>query len=99
VPLTTDCIEAHPRHWGKCAGTVADWVHNDRLAVAAKRLHDRRVSVVNLTKFFCRKRVCPAVIGREIPYRDTSHLTVTFAKSLIPYLRPAVRAAMPKSKR
>jgi len=94
VPLTTDCLEDHPRHWKKCAGRTRDWVGKDRLAQAAKQLGDPRIRIVDLTRFFCRDGTCPAVIGGEIPYRDTSHLTVTYTKSLIPYLRPAVEAAM-----
>jgi hypothetical protein len=94
IPLTTDCIKDHPRRWKKCAGRMADWVHNDRLMDAARRIHDPRISTVNLNRFFCRKGVCPAVIGGVIPYRDSSHLTVTFTKSLVPYLRPAVERAM-----
>jgi hypothetical protein len=61
---------------------------------AARRIRDPRISTVNLNRFFCRKGVCPAVIGGVIPYRDSSHLTVTFTKSLVPYLRPAVERAM-----
>jgi hypothetical protein len=94
APLVSDCIADHPRHWKKCAGRTADWVINDPLADAARELDHRRVHTVNLNKFFCRDGTCPAVIGGEIPYRDASHITVTFAKSLIPYLRPAVEAAM-----
>ena len=98
VPLTTDCVEAHPKHWKKCAGRSADWVTDDRLTDAAKEAADHRIRTVNLNRFFCRAGICPAVIGGEIPYRDTSHLTVTFTKSLIPYLGPAVEAAMPASR-
>ncbi|WP_261974867.1 SGNH hydrolase domain-containing protein, partial [Curtobacterium sp. B18] len=42
--------------------------------------------VVDLTKYYCTDTTCPAVIGGVLVYRDTSHITGTWAKSLEPYI-------------
>ncbi|MFJ3321397.1 MULTISPECIES: acyltransferase family protein [unclassified Curtobacterium] len=43
-------------------------------------------SVLDLTKYYCTDTTCPAVIGGVLVYRDTSHITGTWAKSLEPYI-------------
>jgi len=41
---------------------------------------------VDLSDIICDKTVCPATRGKYLVYRDTNHLTATFAKALEPYL-------------
>ncbi len=43
-------------------------------------------TLLDLTDFYCRDGTCPAVIGGVTVYRDISHLTVTYAKTLAPYV-------------
>jgi len=42
--------------------------------------------LLDLTDFYCRDGACPAVIGGVAVYRDVHHLTVTYSKTLAPYL-------------
>jgi hypothetical protein len=92
--LVTDCVAAHPKKWGGCSGKPRKWIHPDPLTDAAKQLKSADVFTVNLDKYICTKKSCPAVVGGVIPYRDENHLTVTFSKTLVPYLLPAVRKAL-----
>ena len=48
---------------------------------------------VDMTSFYCRGNVCPAVIGGVNVYRDNSHVTTTYARSLAPYLWKAFQRA------
>jgi peptidoglycan/LPS O-acetylase OafA/YrhL len=41
---------------------------------------------VDLSDVLCGSKVCPATLGRYLVYRDTDHLTATFATALAPYL-------------
>ena len=41
---------------------------------------------VDLTSVICDPTRCPVTRGRYLVYRDTSHLTATFARALAPYL-------------
>jgi hypothetical protein len=43
---------------------------------------------VDLTAVLCDPTRCPVTRGKYLVYRDTSHLTATFAKALAPYLAP-----------
>ncbi len=41
---------------------------------------------VDLTSLLCDTARCPVTLGKYLVYRDTSHLTATFATALAPYL-------------
>lgn len=42
--------------------------------------------VVDLSDFICRRETCPPVVGGVLVYRDSNHLTATYAKTLAPFL-------------
>ncbi len=56
----------------------------DALSAAARRTQG--AELVDLTSFYCDEQECPVVIGGVNVYFDNNHLTVTFAKTLAPYL-------------
>jgi hypothetical protein len=43
---------------------------------------DLDVRVIDLTAYFCGQTHCPAVVGDLVVYRDASHITTQFAKTL-----------------
>ena len=43
-------------------------------------------TLVDLTDYLCRRETCPVVIGGVDVYADSNHLTVTYARTLAPYL-------------
>jgi hypothetical protein len=52
------------------------------------------VRVIDAADRFCLGRLCPAVIGNVLVYRQTGHITATYAATLAPWLErrlPAVR--------
>jgi peptidoglycan/LPS O-acetylase OafA/YrhL len=53
-----------------------------------------RAALVDLTRYYCTDTTCPAVIGGVLVYRDTSHITGTWAKTLEPYLDQQLRATL-----
>jgi hypothetical protein len=56
----------------------------DVLSAAARRTPGTKV--IDLTDFYCDASKCPVVIGGVDVYADNNHLTVTFARTLAPYL-------------
>jgi peptidoglycan/LPS O-acetylase OafA/YrhL len=56
----------------------------DALSAAAERTPGAKV--IDLTRFYCDEETCPVVIGGVNVYFDNNHLTVTYAKTLAPYL-------------
>jgi peptidoglycan/LPS O-acetylase OafA/YrhL len=62
-----------------------------QLAAAA----ESKVSVVDMTDFYCDDSKCPAVIGDVIVYRDAAgHISGTYMKSMAPFLIDRIQAAI-----
>ncbi len=86
VPNIPDCIASSKKPLVDCSGTPKTWNSMDPLADAVRSLAMGRTSVVDMSEFFCRADICPAIIGSVIAYIDGSHLTATYVRTLIPYL-------------
>ena len=86
------CVEEHREDAAeRCAHPRADAVRDDGQAAAAREVP--RARVVDLTDFYCTD-VCPPVIGHVLVYRDRSHITRTWARTLAPYLGRGIQAAL-----
>jgi peptidoglycan/LPS O-acetylase OafA/YrhL len=102
-PATTvedvpNCVAQHRHQLTACEGTRSSWMHKDPLADAVRALKSKKASVANLTDWFCTKSTCPAVIGGAMVYFDGSHITATYARTLVPVLEPIVAKAMGSKK-
>jgi len=73
---------------------------------AFKRIHDwnlefdvraaedtPKTHLIDVTAEICPGELCRAVIGNALVYRDKSHLTATFARTLSPWIEEGLRAA------
>ena len=92
VPQATiDCVGdvANPASdcgWPAGRATARTHVLED----AARGLSD--VEYVDLTDHFCVSGTCPAVVGSVLVYRDeSSHVTDTYARTLLPHLEMALK--------
>ena len=93
---TLDCVERAINERRPAAGACAlprpqflD-AYPDAAATAARRLKKPNVGVVDLTEFYCDKRLCYPVIGGVLVNSDTSHITPLFNGTLAPYLLRAL---------
>ena len=93
MPSVPDCVGAHPDDFAKCSAPRTAWLRPDPLADAAKGIASPKLTVADLTNYFCTD-VCSPVIGKAMVYVDGSHITQTFARTLAPYLEPYVRKAL-----
>jgi hypothetical protein len=89
VPVgTMDCVERamdrHQRAGARCA--VPRGIAPDAAAVAARRMRDPRIRVVDLNRFICDRRRCYPVVGGVLVFKDLDHLTPLFATTLGPFL-------------
>jgi hypothetical protein len=57
-------------------------------------MHDPGATTLDLADHICGPTVCPAVIGGVPVYFDNSHLSATFARTLVPYIEPALERAL-----
>ncbi|WP_181436348.1 acyltransferase family protein [Curtobacterium sp. MCBD17_008] len=85
-PTTTACDQT------RSAGTAPF----DGQEQAAKRI-GRLAQVVDLTDLYCTDTTCPAVIGGVLVYRDKTHITNTFAKTLRPFLERGIERALQRA--
>jgi peptidoglycan/LPS O-acetylase OafA/YrhL len=77
----------------RCAASRAKRLWRfDGNAEAVARLD--RTGLVDMTDFYCTKKVCPSVIGGVAVYRDRTHITATYMRTLAPYLGVRLRAAL-----
>ncbi|HEY0697131.1 MAG TPA: SGNH hydrolase domain-containing protein, partial [Micromonospora sp.] len=90
-----ECVSQHPRRLTRCS------VDRDRALRAgsgevqeraARGLRD--VELIDLNDAVCPTERCAPVIGGVLVYRDTMHLTATYARSMAPRLDRALGALL-----
>ncbi|MCS5729053.1 acyltransferase [Herbiconiux moechotypicola] len=71
----------------------------DPIAIAARSAIDsgQDVTLLDFSDTYCTATECPAVVGGANVYRDTDHLTRTFAFTLEPFLERAMTDALTRS--
>ena len=62
----------------------------DTFAAAARATP--RATSIDLTDYYCDTTTCPSVIGGVNVYRDNSHLTITYTKTMAPYVLRELRS-------
>ena len=58
----------------------------DAATVAAGVRRVPRIGVIDPTSRFCLAKLCPAVIGDVLVYRNSGHVTASFTETLAPWL-------------
>jgi hypothetical protein len=87
VIRTTPWLPFEP---AKCLATATNWIadcipprstalRRDPVSRVATQLN---VRMVDLSAYFCTDRVCPVMIGGALVYRDSHHITTTYARTL-----------------
>ncbi|WP_022883312.1 acyltransferase family protein [Glaciibacter superstes] len=51
-------------------------------------------TVIDLSDLYCTATTCPAVIGNVVVYRDTTHVTATWARTLAPIIGRAIESVL-----
>ncbi|MGH2839537.1 MAG: SGNH hydrolase domain-containing protein [Solirubrobacteraceae bacterium] len=95
--VSASCIRRavirHKRPGLACAESTRTSIRSDPEAAAARSYGSSRVKVVDLTRYFCGRRVCYPVIGGLLVHKDGVHLTRVFASTLGPFMLRAVNRA------
>lgn len=80
-----ECVSENTDELSKCAferAPALDYIRTDRRA--ARDVEGIRV--IDVTPRICNERVCPAVIGNVIVYRQVNHFTATYMATLADYI-------------
>jgi hypothetical protein len=95
---TNDCIARAVRRRRSpgiaCEIPIGEALHTDAAVLAAQQLKPPRVSVVDMTPYFCSTTFCFPVIGGVRVHKDDGHITQLFSRSLGPFLRVAIDRAL-----
>jgi len=79
------CVSEHLDELGRCTFARAGAMARSETVSAAWR-GVRGVRVLDATDQFCLGEVCPSVIGDVLVYRNSGHVTASFAATLAPWL-------------
>lgn len=91
------CLSAHLSSAAAC-----DLQRRRSLPAALQRAEQRaaqsaKAHYLDLSAYMCNLSTCPAVIGHDLVYRDGSHITATYAKSLAPVIKDELIRLLGKS--
>ncbi len=75
-----ECVEDHPDDFGQCDFEAREGGGTPALREATSVIDG--ASMIDLTDRICLKERCPAVIGGVLVYRQGSHITATYARTL-----------------
>jgi len=81
--IPAECVAEHPDNLRKCDFEPA---RRDEWAFDRDAAERAEVRLIDPMPILCRDDRCPAVIGDALVYRDTYHLSATFARTLAPWL-------------
>jgi hypothetical protein len=90
-----ECLEMKGLDAPACARPRSEIYADANPVGEAIRARVPHVHFVDMSDFFCDARSCPPVIGNIVVYRDDSHLTATYSRTLAPMLRERLMAGMP----
>lgn len=74
-----------------CARKRSTSLPKDPPTTAARRMNSKRIHVIDMTRYFCDATRCPPVIGGVLVYKDLTHITSEYGKTLAPYLEREIR--------
>lgn len=94
VPMTSgqsvpECIRNHPGVIDPCTVPRSKGLTADIVVEAVAYAEDKNIQLMSLTDAFCDAKNCHAVIGGTIAYRDSHHISATFALTLVPHFEAA----------
>src|SRR5262249_38902934 len=94
---TDTCVQQamgrHAQPGIACALPRGQYLDRDPAAIAAGKSPSSRVRLLDLTRYFCDAGKCYPVIGGALVFKDQSHMTPVYARTLAPYVARAVDRA------
>lgn len=78
------CIERSDETYDPCS---FGWVAPTDFMYQAANAPDSPAAFIDLTDNFCDEGTCHVVIGEVVVYFDSNHVSLTYARTLAPYLR------------
>lgn len=86
-----ECVAEHPDALEECAVDREQAVEASGYAQQRAAAESSGVTQIDLTDAICPEQACAPVIGSVLVYRDSHHLTATYARSLSSHLEEELR--------
>jgi len=89
-----ECLEIKGHDSDACAQATRNMLSRTD---PAEKLEQRppNVQFIDMSEYFCNDHKCPPVIGNVLVYRDDSHITAAYAKTLAPMLGRKLASVLP----
>jgi peptidoglycan/LPS O-acetylase OafA/YrhL len=88
------CVARHLGDAQACNFAVAKaYSYPERHRAMAPSIQKAGFSVVDPQRWLCTARTCPAVVGNYLVYRNSTHMSASFAAWLAPMVTPLLTAA------
>lgn len=81
------CVKSNLDNLGRCSFAPTP---RFKRAFELQAALETGVRVIDPQSMFCSRDICPAIIGSAFVYRDTYHITDTFALTLTPWFRERI---------
>ncbi|MEU4558177.1 acyltransferase family protein [Actinoplanes sp. NPDC023936] len=84
---TPECVVTHPDEVNRCARPAREaFVEPGRRKLVAAAAEARGTTVIDTRDWFCTAKVCPAIVGNLMVWKDSSHISTGYAEMLAPLL-------------
>ncbi|MBB5632656.1 peptidoglycan/LPS O-acetylase OafA/YrhL [Cryobacterium mesophilum] len=90
------CLSVHLNDADACSRPRADALDENRAAAEKAASESAGATVLDVNDFLCTQQQCGVIIGSTLVYRDSHHLTATFAKELAPEVWTGLGPLLPQ---
>lgn len=88
-----ECVAEHPEDLQECAADREQAVEASGFGQQSAAAESSGATPVDLTDAICPEQECAPIIGSVLVYRDSHHLTATYARSLSSHMEEEFRKA------
>lgn len=89
-----DCVASHPDTVDPCSSPRDVVLETDAMVVAATETPQEGLTLLDLTSAYCDDETCHVVVGSIVVYGGGAHISNLFSRTLVPWIEPALVAAM-----
>ncbi|MFI1989368.1 acyltransferase family protein [Actinoplanes sp. NPDC020271] len=82
--------QARLKRINRCGASVTEALRGPAQRAALAGITDPQVTQIDPVPWLCSATFCPAVIGNVLAYRDSNHMTTTYAQTVAPLLDDAL---------
>ena len=93
--MARDCVAKNRDRLRHCGRDRVDALAGDDWFSAAQQ-REPRADLLDFTDQFCTEKLCPAVVGNVLVYRDQNHISDTYMATIAPEFERQLNAALQK---